>query len=261
MPLAQPGRDLTSSDIHRDPAPPRSSSRRTECSLDTWRTARPPAPGRHPRDCRRSVLPRAQPRVSRLTSGSEAPNKRIRLQTHDRLFPEVQPRIVLRAPGALDRLPSPDFHPCLQDRLRAPWTRHAEPNLTPIMLDFDGEVEERAAQTLQGNVLRQRDQHVRLRRVLESVAVFEFPCLLEVVAQPPPQRLVPLSLLGVHRHQVASDGRFVLAATRFRIHVLLLLLLLLLLHSSSTTIGDDYDQHTENGAECETRARPMKNPP
>src|SRR5215211_1580597 len=121
---------------------------------------------------------------------------------------------------ARGRSPGLASHRGLQDPLRAFWARHPEPHLAPP--DLDGEVEKRAAQPLQRDVLRQRDQHALSRRVPEGVAVFQFPRLVVVLSQPAPQRPVPLSLPIVHRREVAGDGRFALAVSRFRLHALLL---------------------------------------
>src|SRR5215207_3151731 len=108
----------------------------------------------------------------------------------------------------------------LEDALGLQAARHLEPHFAPVAPDLDGEVEERAAQALQSDVLRQRDQHLRLRRVPEGVTVFQFPDLVEVLAQPTPQRPIPLALLGVHHREVAGEGRFALVVSR--LHVLLL---------------------------------------
>src|SRR5215216_1308814 len=98
--------------------------------------------------------------------------------------------------------------------------RYLEPHFAPVASDLDGEVEERAAQPLQSDVLRHRDQHPRLRRVPEGVTVFQFPDLENVLAQLTPQRPIPLALLRVHHREVAGDGRFALVVSC--LHVLLL---------------------------------------
>src|SRR5215217_7867179 len=81
-------------------------------------------------------------------------------------------------------------------------TRYLEPHFAPVAPDLDGEVEERAAQPLQSDVLRQRYQDLRFRRVPEGVTVFQFPHLVEVLAQLMPQRPIPLALLGFHHCEV-----------------------------------------------------------
>src|SRR5919107_2438799 len=98
--------------------------------------------------------------------------------------------------------------------------RYLEPHFTPVSPDLDGEVEEWAAQSLQSNVLRQRDQHLRFRRVPEGVTVFQFPRLVKIPAQLTPQRQIPLALLGVHHREVAGERRFAVVVSR--LHVLLL---------------------------------------